>query len=213
MNQVKNKFKYGTLLIFWPLFGLLFLYLERFRNVKDYVATYCRMDDFIPFNELFIIPYMFWFVYLAGMISYLFFRDKENFLRLMKYIIFTNTVALIIFILFPTCQNLRPSVFPRDNIFTRFIGLFYQFDTNTNVAPSLHVLDSVAVMSAAMNAKQFRSLKWKFAFVTVGFLICISTVFLKQHSIIDVFIAVPICFFADWLFYGELISRKERVQV
>ena len=213
MDHIKYTFKYGSLLLFWPLFGLSFLYLERFRVVQDYTVSYCRMDDFIPFNELFIFPYMFWFVYLGGMIVYLFFTDKDSFLQLMKYIIFTNTMALIIFILFPTCQNLRPTTFPRDNILTRFIGHFYQFDTNTNVAPSLHVIDSVAVMSVALHARRFRSVKWRIAFVVVGLLICMSTVFLKQHSIIDIFVAIPVCALADRLVYGIPVKEKKRVQV
>ncbi|MBQ8092246.1 MAG: phosphatase PAP2 family protein [Clostridia bacterium] len=216
MNRLKLKFKYGTLLLFWPLFGLVFLFLERFRTIPYYIPTYCRVDDIIPFNEWFIIPYMFWFVYLIGMISYTFFKDKTAFVHLMKYLMFANTLALIIFIVFPTCQNLRPSVFPRDNFLTRFIGKFYLFDTNTNVAPSLHVVDSVAVLTASMNMKRFRTKGWRICFATACLFICASTVFLKQHSIVDVFIAVPVCFAADIAAYGEPIrinSRKQRIRV
>ena len=213
MDRIKKVTQYWTLLLFWPLFGMIFGYLERYRNVQDYIVSYCRMDDFIPFNEWFIFPYMFWFVYLIGMLAYLFFCDKENFRRMMKYIIIANSFTLIIFILFPTVQNLRPAVFPRDNLLTRFIGQFYLFDTNTNVAPSLHVIDSMAVMTAALNCKRFSSFKWKAAFIIVGLLICVSTVFLKQHSVIDIFVALPICFLADHLVYGEPAFSKRRVEV
>lgn len=201
------------MLLFWPLFGIIFLFLERFRYVPYYFPTYCRMDDYIPFNEWFVFPYMFWFVYVGGMVVYTFFCDKAAFVRLMKYIIFTNTVALLLFIIFPTCQNLRPNVFPRENVLTRFIGRFYQFDTSTNVAPSLHVVESLAVMTAAMNMKQFRTPGWMAFFGTACLLICASTVFLKQHSIIDIFVALPLCFLADLIVYTEPIRNKKRNRI
>ena len=52
----------------------------------------------------------------------------------MKFIMVSYSVAMLIYILFPNCQELRPLAFERDNIFTRFLEGFYQFDTNTNVA-------------------------------------------------------------------------------
>lgn len=47
---------------------------------------------------------------------------------------------MLIYLVFPTCQDLRPTQFARDNILTRFVAWFYNFDTNTNVCPSIHVL-------------------------------------------------------------------------
>jgi len=45
----------------------------------------------------------------------------------MKYIIITYTVTIIIYLLFPTCQELRPTQIERDNILTRFIVSFTVF--------------------------------------------------------------------------------------
>lgn len=79
---------------------------------------------------------------------------------------------------------------------------FYQFDTNTNVCPSLHVIGSMMVVFAAWNTRRFRTALWVIAFTVVGVLISISTVFLKQHSILDVFAAIPICVITYLLCYG-----------
>ena len=213
-DQLREKFRYGTLLLFWPIFGLLFLYLERMREVPDYYEMHCALDDFIPFNEWFIIPYMFWFVYLIGMISYTFFKEKDVFVQLMKYLIATNMAAVVIFFVFPTVQNLRPDVFPRDNVLTRFIGAFYRFDTDTNVCPSLHVVDSLAVLSAALRSRRFgQSRPWRFAFRVACMLICISTVFLKQHSAIDLVVGAFVGAIAEHMVYGSAAAQQHTARV
>lgn len=202
-NINSDEFRHLKLLLYWPIFGLLFLFVERFYQVDYYYPMHCSLDDLIPFCELFLIPYLFWFVYLVGMHLYTLLYDVETFRRMMKYIILTYSAAMLIYFIFPTCQELRPIEFERDNILTRFIAGFYQFDTNTNVCPSIHVIGSLAVMEAALWSRQIKSKGWKATFVIVAILICLSTVFMKQHSIIDLFAALPICLLAHFLCYRK----------
>ena len=204
LNKLNTaEFSHLKLLIFWPVFGLLFMFVERFYKVDGYFPIHCGLDDIIPFNELFLIPYLFWFVYLVGMVLYTLLYDIKSFRKMMKFIIITYTTAIIIYFIFPNCQELRPIEFERDNIFTRFIAGFYEFDTNTNVFPSIHVIGSLAVMFTALHCKRFKSVWLKTAFVIVAFLICISTVFLKQHSVLDILGALPICIAAYFICFKE----------
>lgn len=181
------------LLLYWPLYLLLFYFVERVYPVAHYHVMHCALDDLIPFHEAFLIPYLFWFVFLAGMLVYTILREPPAFTRMMHFIILTYTAAIVIYLLFPTCQELRPVAFERDNALTRFLFYFYQFDTNTNVCPSVHVIGSLSVVFAAWDTERFRSTMWKVIFLMIALLICISTVFLKQHSILDVLVALPIC--------------------
>lgn len=197
-------FSHVKLLLFWPVFGLCFLYAERFSPVTEFIAVHCALDDLIPFCELFLIPYLFWFVYLTGSLVYTFFFDIKSFRREMYFIILTYTATMLIYLLFPTCQLLRPEVFPRDNLLTRFIAHFYAFDTNTNVCPSLHVIGSLAALVGLWDSPRFSSSKWRAISAITAFFICISTVFIKQHSIIDVLAALPLCLIA-----AVLCRRKE----
>ena len=192
------RFAHLYLLLYWPIYGLLFLFVERFYQVKSYTPMHCFLDDLVPFNELFLIPYLFWFVYLVGMLVYTLFQDVDCFRRLMRFLILTYSVAIIAYLLFPTCQNLRPTDFPRENFLVDFIRHFYAFDTNTNVCPSIHVLGSLAVMFASWHCKGITGKGWKAAFTVCGLLISISTVFMKQHSCLDVLAAIPISLFAYW---------------
>ena len=203
------EFSHVWLLLFWPAFGLLFSYVERFSPAAHYFEMHCALDDLIPFNEWFLIPYLFWFVYLAGAVVYTFFFDVPGFRRMMRFVMITYTVTIIIYLLFPTCQMLRPAVFPRDNLLTRFIAHFYAFDTNTNVCPSLHVIGSFAALFAFRYAPVFSARKWRIASAIAAFLICISTVFMKQHSVLDVLAALPLCAIGYYFAYRKAPKRAK----
>ncbi len=206
----KSALEYWKYLIFWPVFGLMFLTVERLWLRDGYYPIHCPIDDAIPFCEYFLIPYLFWFVFLVGIHIYTFFFDAELFRKLMRFIIVSYSAAMLIYILFPSCQELRPVTFERDNIFTRFISDFYKFDTNTNVCPSIHVIGSMAVMFSAWHSKHFNTPVWRIVFGITAFLISISTVFMKQHSIIDVFAAIPVCALAYYFVYIKKKNKNKR---
>ena len=194
LNQLNtDRFRHLKLLLFWPVFGLLFAYMERLRPVAHYHAVHCALDDMIPFCEYFLVPYLLWFVAVAGILVYTLLFDIKSFRRFMWFIILTYSAAILIYLLFPTCQQLRPEAFARDNVFTRFLGWFYTFDTNTNVCPSIHVLGAVAVLATAWHARGLSTPAWRGALTVLTVLICLSTVFLKQHSALDVAAALPLC--------------------
>jgi membrane-associated phospholipid phosphatase len=63
----------------------------------------------------------------------------------------------------------------------------YRMDTATNVFPSIHVFNSVGALIAINKSEKLHPIKWLQGFVLVlTVLICLSTVFLKQHSVLDV---------------------------
>lgn len=202
-----ERFRHLLLLLYWPAFGLAFYLAEWAFTPARWHIMHCALDDVIPFCELFVIPYIFWFIYLIGIHAYTVFYDVAAFRRMMGFIVLTYTAALVFFFLFPTAQHLRPAVFPRDNALARFMGFFYQMDTSTNVCPSLHVVGSMAVMFAAWDTPKFQTRRWKAAFGTVTFLICISTVFLKQHSAIDVVMGLLFSAAAYRLIYQGGLER------
>ena len=131
----------------------------------------------------------------------------QSFKELNTFIIFTQLTAMAVYIIFPNCQNLRPDVYPRDNFLTDIVRLLQTFDTSTNVCPSLHVAYSIGIASAWLKEKGVPTL-WKL-FVTIAcVLICASTAFIKQHSVIDIFAAIPLCIVAEWIVYGKSFWLK-----
>lgn len=206
-NLNSEQFRHLKLLLFWPVFGILFLLMERGGILLHYHLMHCALDDMIPFCEYFFIPYLFWFVFIVGMLLYTILFDTESFKKFMYFIIITYSVTLIIYFFFPSAQHLRPAVFPRNNLFTQFLTYFYSFDTDTNVCPSIHVIGSLAVMFAAWHSKRFQSWGWKTAFTIAAILISISTVFIKQHSVLDLLAALPLCFGAYAVVYSGFLEK------
>ena len=202
------EFSHIKLLLFWPVFGLAFLALERFRPHAAYHVMHCALDDVIPFSEWALIPYLLWFVYLIGALTYTFFFDVPAFRRMMWFVIVTYTVSTVVYFLYPTQQLLRPEAFARDNALTRAVAWFYTFDTNTNVCPSLHVIGSAAALFALRDCPRLRKRAWQVASVILALCISLSTVFMKQHSVLDVLCALPVCALGWRLCYGRTRRRS-----
>lgn len=209
-NLTSPEFKHLLLLIYWPLYGMVFYFLERGWD-REFFPVKSFIDDYIPFCELFVFPYLWWFVFLFGIHFYTLLFDIKAFKKLMCYIILSYTIATLIFIFFPTMQELRPLEFERNNFLTEFMKGFYKFDTNTNVLPSLHVVGSFAVLYGSWNCKGMSSGFIRFIMTVQTILISISTVFLKQHSIIDIIVGLILSLalmpVATWL--TNKLSQKE----
>lgn len=206
-NLTSPEFKHLLLLLFWVVFGIFFGAAERLIPRTEWHPVWCPLDDKIPFCEWFFIPYMFWFVFLIGMHLYLLLFDVPAFRRFMYFIMLTYSATMVVYLVYPTCQELRPAEFARDNFLTRFAAGFYQFDTNTNVCPSLHCVGSLAVAFAAWDTERFQKPGWKIAFMGTALLISISTVFVKQHSILDVLWAWVLCAVCYVIVYVILPNR------
>ena len=196
---------------FWPFFGLCFYALEWLVPGRVYHVMYHPMDDLNPFCELFLIPYLFWFAFMGFAYVYAFFADGAAFRRMMRFTILTYGGGLLMFLLYPTCQNLRPEVFLRDNVLTRTMAWFYTTDTSTNVCPSLHVCGSLAAAWGLLDTRRFSTAGWKRAILAVALTICVSTVFVKQHSVLDMLWGFGFSGFAWLAVYGEKASESFRI--
>ena len=201
-NLKTPKYKHLFLVLFWPVFGLVFMTLEQFwphiyqaitGNELIYQEVVSELDTYIPFFEWFVIPYYFWFAFLVGMALYGLLFDIRAFRHFSWFVILSYSVTAIIYLLWPNMQALRPMEFTRDNWMIDIVKGLYDFDTNTNVCPSIHVLGSFAVCFAGLHSRTLKGWGWKLFFIVSTALISLSTVFLKQHSIIDVFAALILC--------------------
>lgn len=190
MKKFYLKYRHALpLLLYGMIYMSWFSHLENM-NHRSFSVIHMAIDDKIPFCEYFIIPYFLWFLYVAWIIVFLFFKDKEDYYRSCAFMITGMTAFLIVSTLFPNIQHLRPEVMPRDNIFSRLVSYLYSIDTATNLWPSMHVYNSIAVFVAVIHNKKLSSKKA----VTVGCailstLIILATLFLKQHSMFDVITA------------------------
>lgn len=191
-NLTSPAYRHIWLLLFWPLYGVAFYTFELVLPL-NFHPIYSPLDDWIPFCEYFVIPYYWWFAILVGMVAYTFLFNIEVFRRSAYFIMITYTVTLVIYLIYPSCQELRPEVMPRDNVFTQIVSNLYAYDSNENVCPSIHVLGAVGAGMAGLQCRRFANLPGRLVMWLSMITICMSTVFLKQHSIIDVVVALVLC--------------------
>ncbi|GAA6493147.1 hypothetical protein K280104A7_27110 [Candidatus Bariatricus faecipullorum] len=194
MEQIKQNcrklyYKYGHIWVFLYILIYMpwFMWLEQTVTTSYYVI-HSPFDDYIPFCEYFVVPYLLWFPFIACTLLYFFFTDKKGFYQVSAYLFTGMTIFLIISTIFPNGLQLRPRVFERDNIFVAMVRLIYMADTPTNVLPSLHVYNSLAAFAALSSSGRFvtehKKLHRFCLVLTVS--IVLSTMFLKQHSVVDV---------------------------
>ena len=190
------------LLAGWIAYFVLYFLTENLIPVGRCHVIHCGLDDLIPFHEGFAVLYCYWYVLLVGSLAWLLFHDVRGFRQLQVYIMITQVVAMAVYIIYPSVQRLRPAAFERDNLLTRLMAFIYAFDTPTGVCPSLHVAYSMGI-AAVWCRKPGVSRAWKVFMIVSAVLISVSTLFVKQHSAVDILAAIPLGVLADRLVFGR----------
>lgn len=203
------QFSHLKLLAGWIVYFAAYVLTENLIPAERCFPVHCWLDDIIPFCEWFLIPYVGWYLLVAGSLLYFLLYNVDSFKRLQIYIMITQAVAVIIYIVFPSRQDLRPEEFLRNNLLTQGTAFIYSADTNTGVCPSLHVAYSLGILSVWLKEKA-ASRRWKVFVIIAVILICLSTLFLKQHSAVDAFAAIPVCLLAEGAVYGKNYFRAFR---
>lgn len=206
------QFRHLKLLLGWVIYFAFYFLTENLIPPEKCHVIHCALDDLIPFNEFFLIPYTFWYLLIVISLVWFGLYNVEHFRNLQTFIIITQAVAVAVYIFYPSRQDLRPETFARDNLFTSIAAMLYRFDTSTGVCPSLHVAYSLGIASTWLKEKE-ASVIWKLFVVFSVILICISTTFVKQHSVLDVLAALPLGLLAEILVFGKYWKEKIRSAV
>lgn len=169
-----------------------FTYLEQ-TVTAQFHPVHITLDDYIPFNEWFIIPYYIWFLFVIVTVVYFFFTSKKEYYQITAFLFIGMSICLFIYTVWPNGQLLRPDLeaLGRDNFAIRIVSKLYQSDTNTNVCPSIHAFNSIACCIAIFRCDRLKKKKLlRISTFVLSVLICLATVFLKQHSVFDVLCAI-----------------------
>ena len=196
------RFAHLKLLGGWIVYFALYFITENLIPWERCTPIHCGLDDLIPFNEWFALFYVGWYVLVFGSLLYTLLFDVPRFRKIQIFIMITQAVAMICYILWPTRQDLRPEVFPRENFLTSVMAFIYAFDTSTGVCPSLHVAYSLGILSAGLKDEALPAWgKGCLTLFVVG--VCLAVCFVKQHSALDVLFALPVGLLAEALVYGR----------
>lgn len=208
LNKIcEPQYRHLLYLIGWPIYFMLYFLTENLIPLEACTPVHSVLDDLIPFCEWFVIPYVGWYLLIVGSLWYFARYNPKQFVNLQKFIIVTQMVAMAIYILFPSRQDLRPLAFERDNFLTWIVSLLYAADTSTGVCPSLHVAYSIGIASAFLKEE---TVSWLTKTIITLFCVavCLSVAFVKQHSVVDIFAAIPLCLLAEWVAFGKSYWRR-----
>lgn len=224
---MKNR---GTFRMFWKKhYGIAYLAVfatlalqfsltEQFVVPKYWIST--PLDAYIPYWPIFVIPYTLWFFYIAAGLVYLMLTDQKLFIKTQWYLYLGYEFALLVCLFFPHGQLLRPDnigdVAAHPGFFNDIVRSLYSTDTNTNCLPSIHVLNQLAIHFGLCHSKLFREHRWvNVTSLIFSILVCLSTCFIKQHSILDVVLALPVSwacyrlvFHTNWKAIGQKLFKK-----
>ncbi len=195
---------------FLVLYTISFSLLENL-NLGEYYLISTSLDRYIPFCSYFIVFYLIWFpfcVILPFCIGLQ--KNGTEFYRLILNLFMGMTLFILISIAFPNYLTIRHTIYYPHNVFESLVRIVQQHDTPKNVFPSIHVFNTVCIMEALMRSKEFGKRKKMLAvcwFLAIG--IILSTVFLKQHSVLDAFAGIVLQMFLSPLFYGKYAESQD----
>ena len=164
-----------------------FRIMEGARHVH-YHMIHTWLDDQIPFCEYFIIPYFLWFGFNVAVVTWIVFKGTVQETYKVSAVLMTGMmIFLVVSAIYPNRLDLRPDYVATSNICGMLVSFLYKTDTPTNVLPSIHVFNTMALCFAVHGNKELRKRKLlTLSSDILGVLIVLSTMFLKQHSVIDV---------------------------
>ena len=137
------------------------------------------LDRYIPFIPEFAVIYLLHIPMIIFVFA-LYWNDYKAYRSMSLMLMAVILISITIYSAFQT-EVLRPIVVSTD-FFTRLTSTIYKYDMPNNSFPSLHV-SLTATMSTFVYEKD--TIVGMFL-IFVTFLIILSTVFIKQHVILDI---------------------------
>lgn len=181
----RKKLVFGIIL-YWIVYLSCFFLVEHVIIEPKWIM-HCALDDLIPYCKYFLVLYILWFPYIAFTITwYVLHESEKSVISLMKQLGIPMMATLLVYMLFPNGTDVRSKVVLDEGILSKGMEYLWASDPPNNVCPSIHVFVSILLDHALCHAtKKNRYLTWISHFLCAGILV--STVMLKQHSVIDVF--------------------------
>ena len=200
-NIVKNFiFKYNLKDVKWldlawllvmPIININYLLAASLAESGTSLAL--KLDYEIPFLSIFIFPYIYWYIFILLGLVFILSKDRNRYARTLLAIYVAMCICYLFYYLYPV-EISRP-VIANTNIPNRLVNIIYENDRPLNCFPSIHVLNTYIIM-------RFTKLKdnksWFWYTNISGILIMLSTLFIKQHFILDGVMAIAL---------GEVVVR------
>lgn len=195
----ENKDYIKNMLLVFGLNAFFYFIVKKF--IGSYHLISSPLDDKIPLIPLFIIFYSIWYPYLFVVYYFIYKKDKDKFKRLINKSIICILIADLCFIIYPTMVS-RPPINSYNSLISLMLYITYTTDIPVNCFPSLHCIFAFLVMYAVTFDKNMNKL-FRIIVGIISPLIVLSTLFVKQHALVDVLGAITI----SWIIYIDIKKK------
>lgn len=177
MPRTRREWTIDTILM---AFTAIILYSYVAFSVPQSINHVMRIaiDDQIPRLPIFTIPYLAFLPWLYGTLIYSWYKNR-SFRQLAYAFIVINLIAFFVYLTFQTYVSRDPIT--SNDLFSGILQFIYNNDQAYAGLPSLHSALSVSMATYFVARKS----KWSMLAVAMAALVVVSTLFTKQHFILD----------------------------
>lgn len=191
----------GLLLV---LIALLLLYFPINRNVQGGISPVLPIDRRIELAPVWAIPYLLGILWWAWAILWAAAKmDYQQYLQFFICLVLTISVSYSIYLVFPT-YIVRPEIETRDFL-SQVVAFIYGNDMPHNALPSGHTYLTLIITIFWVNWYPRQRLVW----MIIAVLVILSTLFTKQHAILDL-VAASVLVWICYLLSGYLLPKVLR---
>jgi len=140
----------GSILVI-TLMNLLYFPLNEHNGSVSNLAT--ALDQHIPFNQYFVIPYLSWYFVLYWVPLWLLFKDVRLFRRVLFSLCLGLLASYATYFFFQT-MVLRPAIYEAD-VFSQLVSYIYRWDKPYNAFPSIHFPPNFIFFFAGYRVREF----------------------------------------------------------
>lgn len=183
MGRIIKKYSVIPLLTALCCNSLVYFGIRQINVGREHYIIKIFLDDLIPFRTEFILIYI--LAYLHWIIGYLMIarESQEVCYRVISADLVAKLATGLVFLLIPTTID-RP--WPTGTgIWDQLTRMIFSMDAADNLFPSIHCLESWMVFRGSLYMKNppafYRPVMFVFAILVFA-----STVFLKQHLVVDI---------------------------
>jgi membrane-associated phospholipid phosphatase len=196
LRIVKENILALCLLLSIPLLNIIYQVLnDGERGARQLITA---VDHQIPFVEIFVIPYLLWYAFIFLMFVYFCIYDRAIYYRALLSFCVGMLVCYVIYFFFQTTVP-RPELMG-NGVLTRMVQYVYGADQPFNCFPSIHVLSSYLMILGIRHSKLW-TIKKDIIVSIIAYSIILSTLFVKQHVVLDVVAGVLLGSLLFKLFY------------
>ncbi|ANC76046.1 hypothetical protein ABE65_004160 [Fictibacillus phosphorivorans] len=196
MRIIKENILALCLLLSIPLLNIIYQVLNHGERGARQLIT--AVDHQIPFAEIFIVPYILWYAFIFLMFVYFCVYDRAIYYRTLLSFCVGMLVCYVIYFFFQTTVP-RPELV-EGGILTKMVQYVYGADQPFNCFPSIHVLSSYLMILGIRHSKMW-TIKKDIIVSTIAYSIILSTLFVKQHVVLDVVAGILLSSLLFKLFY------------